>query len=192
MSKSNVLVMLSGSIAAYKACTLISRLSQAGATVRVACTAATQNFVGHATLEGLSGSPVLMDLHAPGSAMDHIDWARWADLTIVYPATANILAKFANGLADDPVSTLFLAHPPADPAHPVWIAPAMNHTMWDHPATQKNLATLSSWKIRILAPESGAHACGELGMGRLMEPERVVDLALAHLKLENPRSEYQR
>ena len=185
MSNSNsahVLLMMSGSIAAYKACTLISRLTQAGVHVKVACTPSTPNFVGLSTLEGLSGSPVFNDLNAPGQAMAHIDLARWAHLTLVYPASANTLAKFASGIADDAVSTLFLAHEPNASEHPVWIAPAMNHTMWDHPATQRNLATLESWGVQPLTPSEGKHACGELGMGRLMEPEAVIEKVLEHFQ----------
>src|SRR4051812_28836342 len=122
MSRGNVLFLLSGSIACYKACTVISRLTQAGVGVQTVATPAALQFVGAATLEGLSGRPVFSDLFAPGRALDHIELARGADLALLCPATANTINRLAAGLADDPVGALFLAWELKD--KPWWIAPA--------------------------------------------------------------------
>src|SRR3954466_8192557 len=133
MSQRNVLFLLSGSIACYKACTVISRLTQAGVTVQTVATPAALRFVGAATLEGLSGRPVFSDLFEPGRALDHIELARAADLALVCPATANTINRLAGGLADDPIGALFLAW---EIKHKPWLlAPAMNGAMWGHPAT---------------------------------------------------------
>src|SRR3954464_8269644 len=128
MSRSpNVLFLLSGSIACYKACTVISRLTQAGVTVQTVATPAALRFIGAATLEGLSGRPVFSDLWEPGRALDHIELARAADIALLCPATANTINRLAGGLADDPVGTLFLAWELHD--KPWWVAPAMNGRM---------------------------------------------------------------
>jgi phosphopantothenoylcysteine decarboxylase/phosphopantothenate--cysteine ligase len=111
--------------------------------------------------------------------MDHIDLARWADLALVCPASANTLNRLAGGLADDPVGALFLAWELQK--KPWWVAPAMNTAMWVHPATTASVARLSGMGVRVLAPESGALACGEIGAGRLMEPETLVLHVLAQL-----------
>ena len=183
MSRSpNVLLLLSGSIACYKACTVISRLAQAGVTVQTAATPAALRFVGAATLEGLSGRRVFVDLWEPGRALDHIELARAADLALVCPATANTVNRLAAGLADDPVGALFLAWELKD--KPWWLASAMNHHMWEHPATAASLAKLRSWSVRVLDPVDGPHACGEGGAGRLLEPEQIVAEVLAALKVK--------
>ncbi len=175
----NVLFMLSGSIACYKACTAISRLTQAGVTVQTVATPAALEFVGAATLEGLSGRPVFTDVFEAGRALDHIELARAADLALVCPATANTINRLAGGLADDPVGTLFLAWELK--TKPWWIAPAMNAAMWTHPATSASLEKLRAWGVRVLDPAEGAHACGEGGPGRLMEPEQIATDVLAAL-----------
>lgn len=180
MSRANVLFLLSGSIAAYKACTVISRLAQAGVTVQTAATPAALRFIGAATLEGLSGRPVFSDLWEEGRALDHIEHARDADLALLCPATANTINRLAAGLADDPVGALFLAWELK--RKPWWIAPAMNHRMWEHPATTASLAKLHDWGVRVLDPVDGPHACGENGAGRLMEPEAIAAEVLAALK----------
>ena len=181
MSRSkNVLFCLSGSIACYKACAVISRLAQAGVTVQTAATPAALRFVGAATLEGLSGRPVFSDLWQPGRALDHIELARAADLALVCPATANTVNRLASGLADDPVGALFLAWQLGE--KPWWIAPAMNARMWSHPATRSALERLRSWNVRILDPEEGPHACGEEGPGRLAEPEKIAAAILRELE----------
>lgn len=179
MSRANVLFLLSGSIAAYKACTVISRLAQAGVTVQTVATPSALRFVGAATLEGLSGRPVFADLWEEGRALDHIEHARAADLALLCPATANTINRLAAGLADDPVGALFLAWELKQ--KPWWIAPAMNHYMWQHPATKASLAKLRDWGVRVLDPVDGPHACGENGAGRLMDPEAIAAEVLAAL-----------
>lgn len=180
MSRANVLFLLSGSIAAYKACTVISRLTQAGVTVQTVATPAALCFIGAATLEGLSGRPVFTDLWEEGRALDHIELARAANLALLCPATANTLNRLAAGLADDPIGALFLAWELKQ--KPWWVAPAMNHRMWQHPATTASLAKLRDWGVRVLDPVDGPHACGEDGAGRLMEPEAIAAEVLAALK----------
>jgi phosphopantothenoylcysteine decarboxylase len=172
MSRGNVLFLLSGSIACFKACSVISRLTQSGVTVQTVATPAALRFVGAPTLEGLSGRSVFSDLWAPGHALDHIELARAADLALLCPATANTLNRLANGLADDPVGALFLAWELKD--KPWWIAPAMNARMWEHPATAASLEKLRAWGVRILDPIDGPHACGEGGAGRLADPEQIA------------------
>src|ERR1700689_3067871 len=133
MSGSRIVFIVTGSIAAYKACDAVSRLVQRGPRVRAVATGAALRFVGTATLEGLTGEPVLTDLFQPGAALEHINLTRWADLVVVCPATAHTLNRFAAGLADDLAGALFLAH---DRTKPFLVAPAMNPAMWSHPATQ--------------------------------------------------------
>jgi phosphopantothenoylcysteine decarboxylase/phosphopantothenate--cysteine ligase len=174
-----LLFALSGSISCYKACHAISRLAQAGVEVQTVATAGALRFIGAATLEGLTGRAPFTDLWEKGRAMDHIDLARWADLALVCPASANTLNRLAGGLADDPVGALFLAWELQK--KPWWVAPAMNTAMWVHPATTASVARLSGMGVRVLAPESGALACGEIGAGRLMEPETLVLHVLAQL-----------
>lgn len=181
MSRSpNVLFLLSGSIACYKACAVISRLAQAGVTVQTVATPAALRFIGPATLEGLSGRPVFSDLWEAGRALDHIQLARAADLALVCPATANTVNRLAAGLADDPVGALFLAWELKQ--KPWWVSPAMNHRMWEHPATTASLDKLRGWGVRVLDPVEGPHACGEAGPGRLAEPEQIAAEVLAALK----------
>ncbi len=179
MSRANVLFLLSGSIACYKACTVISRLAQAGVTVQTVATPSALRFVGRATLEGLSGRPVFTDLWEEGRALDHIELARTADLALLCPATANTINRLAGGLADDPVGALFLAWELKD--KPWWLAPAMNGRMWEHPATAASLEKLRGWGVKVLDPIEGAHACGEEGPGRLADPEAIAAAVLAAL-----------
>lgn len=179
MSKGRILFQLSGSIACYKACHVISRLVQAGHEVEVTATPAALKFVGPTTLEGLTGKPVHSDVFAHGGCMDHIRLARWADLTILCPGTANTVNKLASGAADDLLSTLFLAH---DFKKPYLIAPAMNTMMLRHPATQASLAKLKQWGIEVLETDSGPLACGETGEGRLLDPERIYQAIESRLR----------
>lgn len=180
MSRSpNVLFLLTGSIACFKACAAISRLVKSGVTVQTVATPNALRFVGAATLEGLTGRPVFSDLWQPGRALDHIELARAADLALVCPATANTVNRLAAGLADDPVGALFLAW--ELDRKPWWIAPAMNHRMWQHPATTAALDRLRGWGVQVLDPVDGPHACGENGAGRLAEPEQIVTRVLAAL-----------
>lgn len=171
MSKGKVLFKLSGSIACYKSCFALSKLVQAGYEIEVVATRSALEFVGEATLEGLTGRPVHVETFERGKYMDHIRLMRWADLICLAPAAANTLAKMASGVGDDLVTTLFLAH---DFKKPYLVAPAMNSAMYRHPATQNSLATLKSWGVEFLGTGTGALACGEIGEGRLIEPEELV------------------
>ena len=171
-----ILLCVCGGIAAYKAAELVRRLRDAGAAVRVAMTDNAQRFVGAQTFQALSGEPVrtsLWDAHAE-AAMGHLELARWADQVVLAPATANTLAKLAHGFADDLVSTLCLAT-----TAPLTIAPAMNHRMWRHPATQANVATLSQRGVRQVGPDDGPLAEGESGPGRMAEPAAIVEALAA-------------
>ena len=170
-----LLLCVCGGIAAYKAADLVRRLRDAGAEVQVAMTENAQRFVGAQTFQALSGHPVrtsLWDAQAE-AAMGHIELARWADRIVIAPATANTLAKLAHGFADDLVSTLCLAT-----TAPISIAPAMNHRMWLHPATQANVATLRTRGVQVVGPDDGPLAEGESGPGRMSEPGAIV-MALA-------------
>ncbi len=172
-----ILLCVCGGIAAYKSIELVRRLRDAGADVQVAMTGNALRFVGAASLQAVSGSPVRESLwdEAAEAAMGHIELARWADRVLVAPATADMLAKLAHGLADDLVSTLCLVT-----TAPIAVAPAMNNRMWLHSATQANVATLRSRGVQVIGPDDGAQACGEFGPGRLREPPEIVnDLAAA-------------
>lgn len=172
-----ILLCVCGGIAAYKSIELVRRLREAGAEVQVAMTANAQRFVGAASLQAVSGVSVRDSLwdEAAEAAMGHIELARWADLVLVAPATADILAKLAHGLADDLVSTLCLVT-----TAPIAAVPAMNNRMWLHPATQCNVATLRARGVQVIGPDDGAQACGEFGPGRLREPPEIVaDLVAA-------------
>lgn len=171
MSGSDLLFIVTGSIACYKACDAISQLVQRGHRVRVVATEAALKFVGRATFEGLTGKPPLTDLFESGSALEHIHLTRRADAVIVCPATANTLNRLAAGLADDLPGALFLAH---DRAKPWLVAPAMNPAMWTHPATVAAVDKLKSWGVRFVPVGDGGTACGEVGEGRLAEPELIV------------------
>lgn len=171
MKNAHILVLLSGSIAAYKACDVISRLVQRGHRVRTVATASALRFVGPATLEGLTGEAPATELFTPGAALDHIEWARWADLTLLCPATANTLNRAAAGIADDLTGALLLAH---ERSKPLLIAPAMNPAMWTHPATRASVERLEAWGARFIPVGEGRTACGEVGAGRLAEPADIV------------------
>lgn len=171
MSDSKILFVLSGSIACYKACDAISQLVQRGHRVRAVATEAALRFVGAATLEGLTGEKVATDLFEAGAALDHINLSRWADATIVCPATAHTLNRAAAGLGDDLAGALLLAH---DWKKPLLIAPAMNPAMWAHPATVASVTRLKTWGARFVAVGEGRTACGEVGEGRLAEPDEIV------------------
>ena len=171
MSKSKILFQMTGSIACFKACAVISKLVQAGMDVQVVATRSALQFVGNATLEGLTGRPVVSDLFEQDHVMDHIHLVRWADLILTAPASANFLNKAAMGVGDDLVATQFLAH---DFKKPYLVAPAMNTAMYLHPATQKSVKALREMGIEILETASGVLACGEVGWGRLLEPDLIV------------------
>ena len=166
-----ILLCVCGGIAAYKAAELLRRLRQQDAQVRVAMTADAQRFVGPATFQALSGQPVRSSLwdEAAEAAMGHIELARWPTRIVIAPATANMLAKLAHGMADDLVSTLCLAT-----ETPIAVAPAMNRVMWSHPATQANVAILQARGVAVLGPGEGEQACGETGEGRMLEPDAIA------------------
>ena len=181
-SKPNVALGVCGGIAAYKAVEVLRGLQKAGCVVRVAMTQRACEFVQPLTFRALSGSHVVVDDYAPDNPdpIAHITFSQTADLLVVAPATANIIAKFANGVADDFLSSTYLAC-----SAPVLIAPAMNTTMWEHPATQRNLQQLRSDGVHIMEPDAGEMACGTIGPGRLSEPERIVATALEILARSN-------
>jgi len=167
-----ILLLMSGSIACAKATGLISAWVKQGHEVEVACTPSVAHFVGHATIEGFSGKPVLGDAFESGRAMDHIYLAQWADVVILAPATSNQINKLAHGIADDAVGSLWQAA--WGRGMPMLIVPAMNSHMWDYPATRDSLARLQSWGVHILQPKAGALACGEQGAGRMLEVDEIL------------------
>lgn len=179
MTKSapRILLAVTGSIAAFKAAALASKLSQEGYEVRVVLTKGAREFVGEATFEGLTGSAPLTTGFESGSRMNHIHWARWADLTLVYPASANTITRLSHGDGSDLLGMLFLAH---DFRHPFWIAPAMNPAMLAHPAVAEALGKLSRWGVTVFESGSGRTACGEIGAGRLAEPEEMLEMIRVH------------
>lgn len=193
MSKSNsnnqtkpkVLFVLTGSIACFKACQTISKLVQSSFEVKTVATPSALRFIGAATLEGLTGSPVHTDTFENGHMMSHIHLARWADLIIVAPASANFINKAAGGIGDDLASTLFLAH---DFKKPFLIAPAMNTSMYQHPVTNKSIQALAEMGIQVLETASGVLACGEMGWGRLLEPELIFNEIEKALNLSSKKS----
>lgn len=175
--RGRVLLAVCGGIAAYKACEVLRALQKSGCEVRVTMTEDATRFVGPVTFEALSGAPVATSLYDyPGSGIPHISLAEWADVAVVVPATANVLAKMACGIADDCLTTTLLAC-----ACPVLVAPGMNVHMWQNPATQANVSTLRERGVRFVGPDSGRLACGEVGEGKLASVDEVVEAALALL-----------
>ncbi len=173
----HVLLAVCGGIAAYKSAQLIRLLRQQNFDVRVIMTAAGKQFISPLTLQALSGNPVHSELlnSEEENAMSHINLARWADMMIVAPATANSIAKFCHGLADDLVSTLYLAA-----ECPIYIAPAMNQAMWHKAVTQENITRLNRRGVKIIGPNDGSQACGETGLGRMAEAEQIVQAVLSN------------
>src|SRR5690554_2261332 len=167
-----VVLGISGGIAAYKSAELVRRLKDAGAQVRVVMTRAAHEFITPLTLQALSGNPVHGDLLDPAAeaAMGHIELARWADLVLIAPATADLMARLATGRGDDLLTTLVLATDAS-----IALAPAMNQAMWRDPATQANLETLLQRGFRVFGPAAGEQVCGDVGPGRMLEP---VELAM--------------
>lgn len=175
LAHKQVLLGITGGIAAYKSAELVRRLRDAGATVRVVMTPAACEFITPLTLQALSGQPVHLDLLDPAAeaAMGHIELARWADVVLVAPASADFMARVAAGIADDLLSTLCLAT-----QAPLLFAPAMNQAMWSNAATQQNLKTLASRGVRFAGPAEGAQACGDTGPGRMLEVPDLVSAAI--------------
>ena len=172
LQNKNLVLGVCGGIAAYKSPDLVRRLVEAGASVQVVMTAHAAEFVAPLSFQAVSGKPARHTLfdEAAEAAMGHIELARWADLILIAPATANTLARLAHGMADDLLSTVCLAT-----RAQVAVAPAMNQAMWAHPATQANIATLRERGVIILGPAEGEQACGETGSGRMLEPLALRD-----------------
>jgi phosphopantothenoylcysteine decarboxylase/phosphopantothenate--cysteine ligase len=187
LSQRHILVAISGGIAAYKGAELVRLLKKQGALVRVVLSRGATEFITPLTMQALSGEPTHTELldEAAEAGMGHIELARWADLMIIAPATADVIARLAQGRADDLLTTVALATPA-----PVAVAPAMNQQMWAHAATQENIQLLASRGIQIVGPAAGEQACGDVGPGRLLEPEAIVT-ALTQ-RFDNRRLEARR
>ena len=168
----NILLGITGGIAAYKSASFARLLIKNGYDVRVIMTASAQAFITPLTLQALTGNPVHIDLldESAELGMGHIELAKWADLLIIAPATANTIAKLAMGIADDLLTTVCLAT-----TAPILLAPAMNQQMWQHPSVKLNLQTLTDYDYEIIQPASGEQACGDIGEGRLPEPEQLLE-----------------
>jgi len=173
-----VLLGISAGIAAYKSALIVRLLKQAGCEVRVVMTSGAQAFITPLTLQALSGEPVRTSLLDPEAeaGMGHIELARWADVVLIAPATADLMARLAQGMADDLLTTLCLAS-----VAPKLMAPAMNQAMWRHPATLRNAQQLADDGWQLIGPAAGDQACGDVGPGRMSEPETIVDALLQHL-----------
>ncbi|HZH32072.1 MAG TPA: bifunctional phosphopantothenoylcysteine decarboxylase/phosphopantothenate synthase [Pyrinomonadaceae bacterium] len=183
-ARRRVALGVSGGIAAYKAAEILRGLQRAGCRVRVAMTEHATRMIAPLTFRALSGEHVIVDDYAPDNPdpIAHITFSQTVELLLVAPATANIIAKFANGVADDFLTSTYLAS-----TAPIVIAPAMNTTMWQHPATVRNLQRLRDDGVHIIEPDAGEMACGTFGPGRLSEPERIVAAALEILERETKR-----
>lgn len=167
-----VVLGISGGVAAYKAAVLARDMQRAGATVQVVMTEAATRFVGTATFQALTGEPVFIDQWDTriANGMAHIELSRAADAVVIAPASADLIASLAQGRTPDLLTTLCLAR-----ECPLAVAPAMNRQMWEHPATQRNIAQLQADGVHIIGPDSGDQACGETGMGRMLEPDQIVE-----------------
>ncbi|MCK1992532.1 bifunctional phosphopantothenoylcysteine decarboxylase/phosphopantothenate--cysteine ligase CoaBC [Peribacillus muralis] len=179
-----VLLCVTGGIAVYKAAALTSKLTQEGAHVKVIMSESARQFVTPLTFQALSRNDVYTDTfdEKDSSVIAHIDLADWADIILVAPATANMIGKVANGIADDMITTTLLAT-----EAPVWVAPAMNVHMYAHPAVQKNMETLRSFGYQFIEPGEGYLACGYVGKGRLEEPETIVEHLKDHFAEKKPQ-----
>lgn len=173
LANRKILLCVSGGIAVYKAVALVSKLSQAGASVKVIMTESARQFVQPLSFQVMSRNDVYFDTfdEKDSSVIAHIDLADWADLILVAPATANVIGKLANGIGDDMVTTTLLAA-----TAPIWMAPAMNVHMYDHPAVKRNIQQLHEDGVRFIEPSEGFLACGYVGKGRLEEPEKITAL----------------
>jgi len=179
MCKSKILFGITGSIAAYKSAYLISKLVQNGFEIKIVATDSALKFIGKAALEGLTGSRVFTDSFEDGEMMSHINLVKWADMTVVCPASGNTINKMAAGIADNLLTSLFLAH---DWTKPYLIVPAMNTNMFEHPATQESIRRLESWGVKILPTAEGYLACGDIGKGKLLEPDEIYERILITIK----------
>jgi len=183
MAGKHILLGVTGGIAAYKSPDIVRRLAERGAEVQVVMTAGAREFVAPLTFQAVSGREVRSDLwdESAERAMSHIELARWADLVLIAPATADFLAQLAHGMADNLLNTICLAT-----SAPLAVAPAMNRLMWANAATQANIAQLRGRGVHVLGPDSGSQACGETGEGRMMEPVDIAAAAFALLPAEGP------
>ena len=174
LDRKRIVLGIGGGIAAYKSAELVRRLRDHGAEVQVVMTQGGQQFITPLTLQALSGNPVHTDLLDPAAeaAMGHIELARWADLVLIAPATADLMARLAQGVADDLLTTLVLATDA-----PIALAPAMNQAMWRDPATQANANTLTARGMHLFGPAAGSQACGDVGLGRMLEAETLAQCA---------------
>ncbi len=175
MSNYKILFGITGSIAAYKSAYLISKLVQNGFEVKVVATENSLRFIGSATLEGLTGNKIYVDAFESGEMINHINLIKWADLILVCPASANTINKFANGVADNLLTSLFLAY---DFTKPFLIAPAMNTNMYQHPITRESIKKLNKLGIKILPTGEGYLACGDSGSGKLLDPDIIYEQIL--------------
>ncbi len=178
MEGKKILLGVCGSIAAYKSVVLLRLLQKQGAEVRVVTTPSAERFVGKLSFSTLTGHPVYSDYSEEGSWNNHVELSQWPDLYLIAPATAKTLAQLAMGMAETIVAGIFLSTD-----RPVWIAPAMDGHMWDHPATQHNVAALQSYGCTILPPEYGPLASGMEGVGRMREPEAIVEELIDHFRV---------
>lgn len=169
----NRLLLMTGSIACAKATSLISSWVKQGDQVKVVCSPGALNFVGLATLEGLSQQKVMTSTYEVNAMMDHIHVSRWADQIILCPATANVINKLSTGLADDVVTTAWVAA--FGLGKPMILIPAMNTMMWEYPATQESVRKLTGWGVHVMQPQAGELACGENGAGRMPEIEEIIE-----------------
>ncbi len=183
--RSNILLMMSGSIACAKVSSLISEWTKRGHDVKVVCTRSVAEFIGRASLQGLGASQVFDNIFAAGEAMEHIALARWADIIVVAPATSNLINKLSAGIADDAVTTVWQAA--YGKAKPMVIVPAMNTHMWQYPATRESVRRLKQWGVHVLAVAKGDLACGESGEGRMLEPA-VIMQTIERLLAFDPQS----
>jgi phosphopantothenoylcysteine synthetase/decarboxylase len=177
MSKAKIILQVSGSISAFKSISLASMLVKAGYEVQPILSDGAKYFVGESSYEGITGKEVLMDQFERGKALDHINLADWADLILLYPASANRIANLRAGMAGDLIGSLFLAN---NFRKPYWVSPAMNTNMFEHPATAESLKILEQWGTRILPTGEGRMACGTTGKGRLLEPEELFPMIEEH------------
>ncbi len=170
------LLLMTGSIACAKATSLISEWVKQGDEVKVVCSPGALNFVGLATLEGLSQNKVMRSVYEEGAMMDHIHISRWAEQIILCPATANVVNKIATGIADDVVTTVWVAafSHATEQQKPMVLVPVMNSMMWQYPATQEAIQTLEKWGVNVMQPVSGDLACGESGAGRMPEVAEIL------------------
>ena len=185
--RKRIVLGVGGGIAAYKSAELVRRLRDQGAEVRVVMTSGGREFITPLTLQALSGHPVHLDLLDPAAeaAMGHIELARWADLILIAPATADLMARLAQGVANDLLTTLVLAT-----NAPVALAPAMNQAMWADPATQANRQLLEQRGIRLFGPAAGSQACGDVGLGRMLEASELAHQRRAHPGKHRPGALY--